>query len=76
MEKLKINEQKEIIQDIVNRLAVEDPSFYYTESSVIASLVHEKIHKEKVLSKQKTDLVKGLSAEDIKILLSYRSNCC
>jgi hypothetical protein len=76
MEKLKSDEQREIIQNLINLISNEDPSLYYTDSSTIAALVHEKVHTAEVLNRQKFDVVKDLSADDILILMSYRSSCC
>jgi hypothetical protein len=76
MEKLKADQQKEIIKDLVNILANEDPNLYYTESSTIATLVHDMIQNQNSLNKEKFELVKDLSSDDVLILLSYKSNCC
>ena len=76
MEKLKADQQKEIINSIVSDLAKESPDLYYTDSSTISSLVYDRIQGKNKLSREKLELVDKLSADDILILLSYKSNCC
>lgn len=76
MEKLKVDQQKEIINQLVNELANESPDLYYTDSSTISSLVYEKIHGSNNLTKTSLEVVQELSADDILILLSYKSSCC
>ena len=77
MEKLKRDQQKEIINQLVNQLSKESADLYYTDSSTIASLVHHKIQNDSgQLSHQQMEIVKDLSNEDILILLSYKSSCC
>ena len=76
MEKLKATEQKEIINLLINELSKEDPNLYYTDSSTIATLVHDMIHNSETLNRQKKELVESLSSDDILILMSYKSNCC
>lgn len=76
MEKLKVDQQKEVINSIVNELSKESPDLYYTDSSTISSLVYERIQGDNSLSREKLELVDSLSADDILILLSYKSNCC
>lgn len=76
MEKLKVDQQKEIINKLVNELSNESPDLYYTDSSTISSLIYEKIHGSNNLTKTSLELVEDLSADDILILLSYKSSCC
>ena len=76
MEKLKVDQQKEVINKIVNELSNESPDLYYTDSSTISSLIYEKIHGSNNLTKTSLELVEDLSADDILILLSYKSSCC
>ena len=76
VEKLKATEQKEIINLLINELSKEDPNLYYTDSSTIATLVHDMIHNSETLNRQKKELVESLSSDDILILMSYKSNCC
>ena len=76
VEKLKSTEQKEIIQKCIGELSKEDPNLYYTDSSTIATLVHDMIHNSDTLNREKKDLVSDLSADDILILMSYKTNCC
>jgi adenylate kinase len=77
MEKLKSDQQKDIINKLVNLLSKESPDLYYTDSSTIAALVHDKIKTgEGGLTHEQKELVKNLSSDDILILLSYKSNCC
>lgn len=76
MEKLKVDQQKEVINSIVNELSKESPDLYYTDSSTISSLVYERIQGDNSLSREKLELVDSLSADDVLILLSYKSNCC
>jgi len=75
MEKLIVEKQKEIINEIISELSKESIDLYYTDSSTIANLVVEKIQSEK-FPKEKKDIVKKLSYSDILILMSYNSNCC
>jgi hypothetical protein len=76
MEKLKVDKQKSIINQLVNELAAESPDLYYTDSSTISSLIYERIHSANQLSRENLEVVEDLSADDILILLSYKSNCC
>ncbi|MAX66900.1 MAG: hypothetical protein QF441_07970 [Bacteriovoracaceae bacterium] len=76
-EDLKVNQQKKIINNLVEKLAQESTELYYTDSMTICNLVVEKIQAPKNnLTKTEYDLVKNLTRNDIQILLSYNSNCC
>lgn len=75
MEKLKSDQQKEIINNIVSNLSHEHPDLYYSDSNHIAYLIHQKI-QEKSLNKSQFDLVKDLSQDDIHIMMSFKTNCC
>lgn len=75
MEKLKSDEQKEIVNSIVAELAKKNSELYYTDSSTIANLIYEKIHNPD-FSKSKFEKVGELSRDDILILMSYNTTCC
>lgn len=73
MEKLIINQKKDIINSIVEDLKKTQPDLYYTDTSTIASIVRDYIHANK-LSKEKYELVKDMDFRDIGILMSFTSD--
>ena len=75
MEKLEIDIKKEIIDNLVNDLSKDSPDLYYSPTSVIAQIVFDKIQAN-LLSREKYEVVKDLSREDIQVLMSYSSSCC
>ncbi|MBC75971.1 MAG: hypothetical protein CME64_08135 [Halobacteriovoraceae bacterium] len=75
MEKLKVDQQKEIIDGIIDQLRKENLDLYYVDSSTIAKMVWEKIHGEG-FNRKELEIVEHLSSEDILTLMSYHTNCC
>lgn len=71
---LKNSQQKEIIAEVVGTLNQSHPSFYYLSTIEIAGEVRKYIDQSGNLSRDKFDLVKGLSRRDIQILLSLHSS--
>jgi hypothetical protein len=74
-EKLKVEQQKIIVNSLVSLLAEEVPDLYYTDTSTIAHLVVEKI-QAKSLSQQDYQLVSDLTKDDVLVLISYQTRCC
>lgn len=75
MEKLKVDQQKEIIDGLIDQLMKENLDLYYVDSSSIANMVWDKIHSEG-FNRKEFELVGYLSPEDILILMSYHTKCC
>lgn len=64
-------EQKEKQKIINEMLGSFQNELYYTPTIEIANLIYEKIHNNTKLNTKNYELVKELSPEDIKILLSF-----
>jgi len=75
MEKLESDLKKEIIDDIVTELSKSHSDLYYSSTSIIAQLVYDTIHSQKI-SREKFEVVKDLDREDLQVLMSYSSSCC
>ncbi len=75
-EKLLIDDQKIIIDKIVNHLSSLGSSMYYESTINICREIHEIIKNKSLLNKNENDSVSMLSPDDIQILLSYNSSCC
>ena len=71
-EKLENDQKKKIINRLISQLSVD---FYYTPTTEVASVIHEKI-QEGDLPRQDYELVKNLSSRDIEVLISFASSCC
>ena len=75
MEKLIVNQKKEIINQIVQKMSEENPDLYYTDTSTLANKIVDHIHvHEKDLKKDEYDLVKDMDFRDIAILMSFTSD--
>ena len=73
MEKLLIDQKKEIINKIVKKMAKQRPDLYYTDTSTIANRVVEYI-QSKELRRDEYDLVKNMDFRDVSILMSFNSD--
>lgn len=73
MEKLIVDQKRDIINSIVEELTKTQPDLYYTDTSTIASIVKDYIHENK-LPKEKYELVKDMDFRDIGILMSFTSD--
>jgi len=67
---LKNSQRKRIVQDVVQRLASEQPSLYYMPTIEVAAVIKEFMQQSGKLSQDELALMKGLSRHDIQILLS------
>lgn len=74
-EELLNDQKKKIIDKIILELSHTDPQLYYTESISVAAIVKEYID-EKKLNRSEYEIVKGMSARDIQIVMSFSTNCC
>lgn len=67
---LKDSRQRELLDDLMQKLSMEHPSYYYLSTVDIAHELYERIKERKGLSQEDYQLLAGLSREDIQILLS------
>ena len=67
---LKISKQRKLIQDLLPRLAKEDPNLYYLSTSEIAIKLVEFIEQARSVRQEEKALLKGLSHQDIQMILS------
>lgn len=68
------SQQKELLNNIVARLNESHPSFYYLSTIEIAAEIKKYILESGNLSHDDSELMKGLSREDIQILLSFHNS--
>ncbi len=74
-EELLSDQKKKVIDKIISELSQSDPQLYYTDSSSVASIVKDYIDDKK-LERGHYEMVKDMSAHDIQMLMSFKSNCC
>jgi hypothetical protein len=71
---LTASKQKQLINTIVARLSELHPSFYYSATSEIAYEIELYIGNGDGLSHDETEILKGLSRNDIQLILSLHSD--
>lgn len=69
---LRIEEQKKIVDEMLNTINANDPTFYYMNTSDIADLIFTQINTPGSVTANKLQLVEKLTRRDIQILLSYK----
>lgn len=69
---LEIEKQKKIVNELMETINSNDPTFYYMNTSDVADLIFVQINTEGNLPLHKLESVKALTRRDIQILLSYK----
>ncbi len=64
------SKRKALINKILSELSVEHRDLYYLPTVEISALVQERVASGK-LSKEDTELLNGLSIQDIQVLMSH-----
>ena len=67
---LKNEKQKKVLQRLVDQLSRELPDLYYMPTSQVAFELLKEIQQGQKLDHSEKELLEGLSAHDIQILLS------
>ena len=67
---LKDSKQRELLDNLMQKLSHEHPSFYYMSTVDIANELHARIQERTGISQDDYQLLNGLSRQDIQILLS------
>jgi hypothetical protein len=68
------SKQKQLINTIVAKLSQLHPSFYYSATSEIAYEIERYIKQADGLSHDEIEVLKGLSRNDIQMILSLHSD--
>jgi hypothetical protein len=68
------SKQKSLINTVVARLSELHPSLYYSSTSEIAYEIERYIGSGDGLSHDETELLKGLSRNDIQMILSLHND--
>jgi hypothetical protein len=68
------SKQKQLINTIVAKLSQRHPSFYYSATSEIAYEIELYIKQADGLSHDELEVLKGLSRNDIQMILSLHSD--
>ncbi|MEM6682572.1 MAG: hypothetical protein AAF607_10045 [Pseudomonadota bacterium] len=69
---LKAEKQRKLLERIVQELGRENPQFYYMPTVEIARAIQDYVATSKTLNQNEHDLLKGLDARQMQILLSLR----
>lgn len=69
---LEIEKQRVIINEMLETINSNDPTFYYMNTTDVADLIFQEINTKGNLPLTKLESVKSLSRRDIQILLSYK----
>ncbi len=67
---LKDSKQRKVLDQLMQELVNEHPSFYYLSTTEVAAKLHERIEDATGISHDDLELVKDLSQKDIQMLLS------
>lgn len=67
---LKSTQQKALIQELMQQLSAEHPSFYYLPTIELAGELRKAMDEPGRLSTEQLSLVEGLTQRDIQILLA------
>ncbi|HAU67463.1 MAG: hypothetical protein P8I38_13930 [Arenicella sp.] len=67
---LKDSKQRKVLDNLMQEISVQHPSFYYLSTVEVAFELYEKIQKRTGIAQEDYELVVGLSRDDIQILLS------
>jgi hypothetical protein len=71
---LEIEKQRGIVNEMLETINANDPTYYYMNTSDVADLIFKKINTPGALPKQKLESVKSLDRRAIQILLSYKKS--
>lgn len=71
---LEASRQKELVYRIVGELNELHPSLYYAATSEVAYQIEEHVLAGKGLSHDESELLKGLSRNDIQMILSLHNS--
>jgi hypothetical protein len=71
-DELKHFQQKEVLSRLIDKLSEEDDSTYYLPTIQVAHILHDVIQKKEGLNHAESELLGGLSVDDIHILLSHK----
>lgn len=70
-EDLKKDQQKRAIDEVLKKLARQDPSTYYLSAIQIAEQVKNAVDSGEGINQESCELLKGLSKWDIQMLMSF-----
>lgn len=69
---LEIKKQQKVVNEMLDTINSNDPTFYYMNTSDVAALIFKQINTPGALTSQKFETVKSLDQRAIQILLSYK----
>ena len=69
---LEIEQQRKIVNELLETINSNDPTFYYMNTSDVADLIFKQINTPGAIATKKLECVKALDRREIQILLSYK----